>query len=385
MSRPSLRPLLFEIVTKRRILAGCGIGCGILLVVAVVAVVFGMRWFQKEAELPQGDHPLLTGEENLYLTLTLDAEDEGQSALLGHLLQVLGEQELPEQMAMYEKILGTLSGQDPQAVLGQYLPIRYAVLGYPPLGEEPGGALQTVGFTKSYQFLAWVIGQQIQANSSAVEDYRGESLSVSRDGRQVRVFVENQLLMGTPKSLVQHALDRLLDQTPPLLAAEAVALGTMVDRSSEETDLWGYIMDSPGTFQHLYARRGGLDEKVSSTLARIEAAAIAADVVSAERARTAVAFRFIEPVETGARHETEVAVQAALDTLLLSPLHAEVEGEWPDPRTLLLKGQIEGLSGFLTRQVEFIFQRLREPRPLPTRPAEKIGRSAAPASPEEAA
>jgi hypothetical protein len=370
---------------KRRILAGCGIGCGVLLVAAVVAVVFGMRWFQKTAELPQGDHPLLTGEENLYFTLTLDAEDEGQSALLAHLLQVLGEQDLPEQMATYEKILDTLSSQDPKAVLGQYLPIRYAVLGYPPSGEEAGGGLQSVGLTKSYQFLAWVIGQQIQAGSSAVEDYRGQKLHTAREGGQVRVLMENQLISGAPKALVRRALDRLLDQTPPLLSQEATALGAMVDRTSEETDLWGYITDAPGAFQQMYGRRGGADEQVSAVLGRIDTGAIAADMVSAERARAAIAFRFAGPVEPGDRAGVESAVQAALDTLLLSPLRAEMTGEWPEPRTLLLKGQIEGLAGFLTRQVEFVIQRMRQPRTRPAPPAEKVGSIQAPGREQVAA
>ncbi len=241
-----------------RALIGCGIGCGVMLLVAIGAGILFVIWLRQPGALLEPGR-LLHADTTGYLEWTLREEDPGTLAMAESLIQA--SQQLPDEFdsaipSVLSPWLVQFQNRRNERAIREMLPMVVAWSQRP--GAIPGENEQlfTLSLEKFGNRMAladWILGLLIgRSPESSTESHEGESIYRLGDGRRAFVFFirEGTVFFASDleaaRRLIDHlespgpatraptGLERLLAGTP----AQSALRGAIANRDGEWSGLW---------------------------------------------------------------------------------------------------------------------------------------------------
>ncbi|MCP4659685.1 MAG: hypothetical protein GY856_30145 [bacterium] len=197
-----------------KVLIGCAVGCGVLVVLGILAAAFGAHWFFSPGEQIATD--AIAGDDSLAVVHMDElADDPGAQALLTKVLVGFDEvnrrqqqQDLPESM----RWISNLPRQSPSSKdLNMYIPKEVTVtLERPDDGDDPNFvvAANLRAMVRPIKAGLALIGRG-EGDPDFHSQHRGHD--VYRMERNAFVgFVENTLLFSDAASAMEQAIDRIV-------------------------------------------------------------------------------------------------------------------------------------------------------------------------------
>lgn len=248
-------------ISGKKVLIGCALGCGGLIVLVVATLVSFGIWIQRPGELLEPEK-LLGGDTTGYVEWTLRLEDPGTEgfvrAVIGAIqtAQTRSAEELPSWMSQW---FGRRRAARTERDILQLFPIVAAWTVRP--GDAPEEDLHL--FSLSVERLGnrmvfgdWLMGWFIgRAEGTEVERYRGEKIYgvPLGPGRHATFFIRGADIFFT--SDVQTArvtVDRLIGLPTP--ERESVPLDRLFDETAGGEPLRGAITNGRGELLRLWRR-----------------------------------------------------------------------------------------------------------------------------------
>jgi hypothetical protein len=252
---------------SKRILVGCGIGCGAMLLLAIVlAVVFG-TWISGKGELLEPQR--LLGEETTgYAEWTLRLEDPGTDGFVQLLIEALDDirsGQADQMPSWLRQVLMRKRGNDTAEEIREMFPVVIAWTMAPGDESDQDEMLFTVsptGIGNRLVFADWIVGVVARFSGEGfIDKYRDEKIFRMPSGKgQTQTFFlrSGTIFFTTDLDSAKVAVDRLQAEDPgqrkagpldPLFAetrAEQTMRGAISSNRGEIPRLWQEIAGDDG-------------------------------------------------------------------------------------------------------------------------------------------
>ncbi len=240
----------------KRIVLGCAVGCGALLVLGM-AGCFGFRWWVTHPGEALEPRRLLTADTTGYAEWTLSTEDPGTRAFVETLIEV--SQQRPGQTGLPGWLDSALTrGQNRQneESLKEILPLTAAwALGS---GDQPGADRWVLGLGlkqlgNRVVFADWFMGLTLgKSGNPTSESYRSEKIYRMGDGGDAGItffIVGNDLFFASDAIAARRAIDRLYD--PAQAARPATELERRLAALPAEASLRAVVQNDQGELRRV--------------------------------------------------------------------------------------------------------------------------------------
>ncbi|MDP6502387.1 MAG: hypothetical protein QF886_02175 [Planctomycetota bacterium] len=208
-----------------KMLIGCGIGCGGLMVVLVFTCVGSFMYIKAPTDAVPG-HALVSDKTILFSQMEVDLSDKGVTSLIKHIQEHQQKNDFnktPKKMREFFKGLKQGQTEDQIAELGSYIDLRAMVI----IDEREGAPLALVegeGELTDRADVMVVISLRRMANLAGIfwgfaaaeaakkggESYKGHNLIPDNNGKWVLCLMENNFISASSMEGAKRMVDRLV-------------------------------------------------------------------------------------------------------------------------------------------------------------------------------
>ncbi|MEM8960671.1 MAG: hypothetical protein AAGD38_04265 [Acidobacteriota bacterium] len=200
-----------------KILIGCGIGCGMLIIVSVLAGVMGTAWFMTPGEqIATGE---IAGDDSTGMVAARNiGNDPGLNSLFERTLVRMSDiqhEQQAEHMPENLRWLNDMSAQQNQNTAGMRMMMpKEATLAFEPGPDGDPDFVLGLNLRMMARplrmLMTWAAKQEGQ-----LLDYRGRKIIVDNDDDVVISFADNTMIISGSREALERALDRVIDGPPP--------------------------------------------------------------------------------------------------------------------------------------------------------------------------
>lgn len=248
----------------KRTLIGCGIGCGSLILFAILLVVGFNIWLNRPGTLLEPE-VLMDEETTGYVEWTLQLDDPGTAGFVERLLEEL--QELPdgteELPGWFQGWFRRLQEREAEKDVHDLFPMVVAWTLRPDSAEAGDAHLLTVSLERMGNQLVfgdWILGWVIGWSSEgSVRRFDGEKIyHLEIDERTALAFFirGNDVFLTSDVASAERAVERLRDATPSTGANE---LGPRFEETAGGGPLRGALTNRGGEVSRIWAALAGDD------------------------------------------------------------------------------------------------------------------------------
>jgi len=190
-------------------LIGCGIGCGVIVVIIIGLAVAGMWWLSSPGE--QIETEAVIADESVAI-MHFDGEDlSGFSDMANHFFDEFQEQqsrvrqsELPEELRWIER-LQSMQQRDAAAEMAVFLPYEMTFT----IGDSPSGS-DEISFIGAANFRQFVRPVRMMLNNAAQDSstFKGHKILHIGD-RETLCFYEGTVILASDIRIMEQTLDRI--------------------------------------------------------------------------------------------------------------------------------------------------------------------------------
>lgn len=250
----------------KRVLIGCGIGCGVLILLAViVAIAFG-NWVSGKGELLEPQR-LLGADTTGYAEWTLRLEDPGTDGFVQLLIEALEAERAGQAQQMpswLRRLLIEGKNEDAAQEIRELFPVVIAWTMAP--SSEAGKdemllTLSPTGIGNRLVFADWIVGFATRWSDEGIRrTYRDEKIFTmpSESGHSQTVFLrKGTIFFTTDLDSAKVAVDRLQQQD--LAERQAGLLDPLFFQTSADSSLRGAVSNGRGEIPRLWQEVAGSD------------------------------------------------------------------------------------------------------------------------------
>jgi len=246
----------------RRILIGCGIGCGSLILITMIAVISFIVWINRPGTIP--DHDERFGPQSTaFVEWTLDLDDPGTARVIDEFMT--GAEQLNQNVGGDSSIAQMFIAMQNRGNRKQIDKLFPALFTWVHDSGTDGEDLITIsarGFGNQLRFMDWLAGLFVANDSDDVNRYRQETIYLLPQAglrysagflRRATLFISRDL----------EAAKRTIDRLDSLEVHEGpVQLDEWLDRISGDARIRGAILNVDGDLQAVWESILGPDESI---------------------------------------------------------------------------------------------------------------------------
>jgi hypothetical protein len=262
--------------TGKRILVGCAIGCGSLILLTF-AGCFGFAWYVSRPGKAIDPYAMLSDKSTAFLRADINLEDAGQSALLRKLIELQGTRELQGAPEEIKGIFRSMRQQPPDQQIQsyrQFLGLQAVVVAEPGKdGKDDFFVVVSVRkFARLWGMLFGLVSQG-RAKGNVTVQYNGRTIVQTQGGEGHLACVGNHLVFGRSSDMVRAGIDRVkAAEAGPVKFAGSPAMKAAIQSLNSKSDLVLGITNETGTLGRLIERMrnknepAGLEEFMTQVL-----------------------------------------------------------------------------------------------------------------------
>jgi hypothetical protein len=251
----------------KRALIGCGIGCGVLIVVSVIAAIGFGAWVSRKGE-PLEPRRLLGSDTTAYAEWTLRIEDPGTEGFVQRLIEDLEEIQAGQTAELPPWMAGWI-GQRRRGELDRDIREFFPVVGAWTLAPGPGAgedetlySVSPTGLGNRLSLIDWgfsfVVGF---GGDTVIHEYADEKIYRIPSGSEstLTFFIrDNTFFLTSDLTAAKVGVDRL--GAGELAERTATRLDRLFDETSPTRTLRGAVTNDRGEIPRLWEQISGRDE-----------------------------------------------------------------------------------------------------------------------------